>query len=674
MRIPLLPIALLTIMAADLCAQEVPPRIDLDLIDTSVRPGDDFYQYACGRWLARTSVPDGVPRVNTFSEQIESLNRTIQDILEEAARDSLLPAGDVRRKLGDFFASGVQAASLRSCDSPALKRELELIAAISCPADLQRALARLQLYGFCPLFQISDPELWELRHVHELFLRQDGLGLPARGYYLNENARASEVREKYTRHISRMFELLGFPHADAARDARTVLAIETRLASLWMPDVGRTEFRKLYNKTSLMKLGKLIPAFSWPEYFAEWQITAPEHVILGQPDYFKELGKMLTAVDLEDWRTYLRWTFIHGAAKYLGSDLLDEHTSFYTVYLSGYTQPIPRSERVAYAIGLAMPEAIGKLYVERCCPPEVRDEVLALIENLRRAFRRRIERLAWMGDDEKRRSLDKLEAMTFLVGGSDTYDDYAALEIDRRCYLSNLLRARQYARGRKLALLGKPVDRSGWTVLPQSESGWYDANRNTVTLPAASLQPPLFVPGGDPACNYGGLGTAIAHEMTHGFDTQGRQFDKNGKQLGFWKRRQPKGFKKRTEILVRQYDAFEALDGYRVDGRVTLMENLADYGGVVIAFDALQLILEAHAGPLVVAGFTPEQRFFLAYAQKWKDVIRDDALIESLRGPHAPARLRAIGPLLNMDAFYRAFDIQPTDVMYRPPEERVSVW
>jgi putative endopeptidase len=441
-----------------------------------------------------------------------------------------------------------------------------------------------------------------------------------------------------------------------------------------MPDVGRTEFRKLYNKTNLKKLGKLIPAFSWRDIFAEWQIKAPEHVILGQPDYFKELGKMLAAVDSEDWKVYLRWMFIHGVAKYLGPDLLDEHTHFYTVFLSGYTQPIPRSERVAYAVGLAMPEAIGKLYVERCCPAEVRDEVQALISNLRRAFHRRIEQLAWMGDSEKRRSLEKLEAMTFLIGGPDTYDDYAALEIDRRCYLSNLLRARQYARSQKLAQLGKPVDRSGWTVLPQSQSCWYDPNRNTVTLPAASLQPPLFVPGGDPAGNYGGLGTAIAHEMTHGFDTQGRRFDKNGKQLIFWKRRQPKGFKKLTEILVQQYDAFEALDAHHVDGRVTLMENLADHGGLVIAFDALQLNLESHAEARAVAGFTAEQRFFLAHAQKWKDVIRDDVLIESLRGPHAPARSRAIGPLLNMDAFYQAFDIQPTDAMYRPPKERVTVW
>lgn len=650
------------------------PGFDPSLMDRSVEPGDDFYRYACGSWIDRTELPDGVPRYNTYSENDEAMIATVIRILDAASGDSSLTQTESARSLGAFYASAMDTATIDRLGVAPLSGEMKRIEKISNQNDLQHAITRLQLYGFSPLFRIDEPEEWRLKETYELLLRPAGLGLPGTHYYARSDTAAESLRSDYADHVARMFELLGEDSATARQRSGVVLRIENRLAAARSDRSGGASGGD-YSVHSVESLDKLMSAFDWGRYFAEIGASGAAQIQLDDRRYFKELDSILEEFPLSDWQTYLSWVLVDDTARYLSHPFRKAQRRFFSVRLRGHTKKVSREERAFFTIDSCMPEAVGLCYREEAFPPETEAMVLEMTGDLKAAFRRRIQSSAIIGKKEKSRHIEKLDSMKILVGGPDEYYGYAGLKIDRSEYLWNALRSRRYNTERRIAKCGQPVDHYRWRVYPQSMSGWYYVNQNQVIYPAASIQPPLFVPGGDPASNYGAMGTGIAHEITHGFDVQGRQFDAKGKHRGWWVWLKSRfGSDQNEKLLVDQFDSSEALEGYFVSGEGTLMENMADLGGLVIAWDALQLAIQKGAPDDTIDGFTSSQRFFLAYAQKWKEVIDEDHLTGTLAGPHAPARFRASNPLCHLPAFYEAFDIKPGEAMWRDEDERAELW
>ena len=654
------------------------PPLDPKNMDTSVKPQDDFFLYANGGWIKRTEIPPEYTRWGSFNELIEHNNDALHDIAEKAQNTKVDPRmAPETEKVGDFYASGMDEKTIESVRTKPLDAEFKAVEAINDRANLLKEIAHLHSMGIDVLFEFgSHPDSKD--STHELAqAAQGGLGLPDRDYYTKTDEASKKLRDQYVAHAAKMLTLLGDPAPKASEEARKILALETKLAEASRTRVQLRDPIKNYNKMPVRQLQDLTADWNWNDYFKALNLLTPQDVNVQQPEFFKTADQVFKDTPMDDWKAYLRWHLINAAAPDLSKDFVDEDFNFRERILRGAQQIKPRWKRVIESEDEAIGEALGKLYVAFNFPPEAKARALELVNNLKEALADRIKTLEWMDQPTKEQALKKLAAMQVKIGYPNKWLDYSLLPIDRGAYVLNEMRASQFETNRELNKIGKPVDRTEWGMTPPTVNAYYQPNRNEIVFPAGILQPPFFYANADDAVNYGGIGAVIGHEMTHGFDDQGRQFDADGNLRDWWSPKSAEEFKKRSQAVVKQYNEYEPLPGLHVNGELTQGENIADIGGVKLAYAALQKALDKHPEERnrKIDGFTPEQRFFLSFAAIWRSKIRDeDQKLRLNTDPHSPAQYRVNGPLSDLQEFAKAFNVPDGAPMVRSADKRVNIW
>ncbi len=647
------------------------PAIDPANMDKSVVPGNDFDTYANGGWKKLNPLPADRSRFGSFDKLAEVAEKQVNDLVKTTAAANN-PQGSVGYQIATLFNSGMDTAKIEKQGLEFLAPYLKKIDEISSPEDVQQAIIRFHQYGISTLFGFYGSADARNSNMVIAQLTQAGMGMPDRDYYLNDDARSVDLRIKYITYMTTMFKLIGNDAGTSATNAMKVMAIETRLAQAAMTRLERRDPNKTYNKVTTAELVKLSPVFNWNRYFADLGVGDPGSVNLNQPAFIKEISNMLTEISVEDWKLYFKWNMINETASFLSSDFVQASFDFYSKAMTGTEVMRPRWKRVLEVTSGTLSEALGQLYVKTYFPQEAKDRMVKLVENLRVSLGERIQGLEWMSPETKQKGLDKLHAITVKIGYPDKWRDYSALEIKDDAYVLNVLRANKFETDFNLAKINKPVDKLEWGMSPQTVNAYYNPMINEIVFPAAILQPPFFFKDGDDAVNYGAIGVVIGHEMSHGFDDQGRKFDKTGNLTDWWTPEDSKRFDERTKVLVDQFNSFVVLDSIHADGKLCLGENIADLGGLNISHQAF---LKVNTQKDPIDGFTPEQRFFLAYAHVWGQNIRDKEILRRTKEDvHSLGRLRVLGPLRNLPEFYAAFDVKPDQKMYLEPEKRVKIW
>jgi predicted metalloendopeptidase len=668
----------LALLATGLQAAQPAPLasgIDQSAIDRSVRPQDDFYRHVNGRWIDTTTIPADRGRFGSFDKLAEDTQEQVRAVIEGLAttRDAADPD---QQKIHDLYRSFMDEERLERVGTAPLQPLLARVDAVQSAGQLAALMAQHNRIGLgAPLGGYVGQDAKDAtRYI--LSLGQSGLGLPDRDYYLQDEARLKDIRDQYLAHIERLLTLAGV--ANARDQAQQVLAIETALARVQWSRVDNRDPVKRYNKFEVGKLPGLTPDFNWQAFLDTFGVgDKASEVIVGQPSYVTAMAELLQQQPLAAWKAYFRWQVVSGLAPYLNKAMVDERFAFTGTTLRGVQENRPRWKRGVTLVDGVIGEGVGKLYVARHFPPESKRRMEQLVANLVEAYRGSIDTLAWMGPETRARAKAKLAKFNTMIAYPDTWRDYSSLAISADDLVGNLLRGEQYDHERNIARLGKPVDRGEWSMTPQTVNAYYSATLNTIVFPAAILQPPFFNAAADDAVNYGGIGAVIGHEISHGFDDQGSQFDGDGNLVGVpgWFTEADIGnFKARTERLVAQYAAIEPVKGFAINGKLTLGENIADTSGLAIAYKAYKLSLGGKPSP-VIDGLSGEQRLFYGWAQVWRSKSRENEMVAMLKSdPHAPAFTRGGVPPTNIDAFYEAFGIKPGDGMYRAPEQRVSLW
>ena len=655
-----------------------PPPLDPKNMDTSIKPQDDFFMYADGGWIKRTEIPPEYSRWGGFNELIERNNDALHSIAEEAVNTHVDPRfAPEAQKVGDYYASGMDEKTIEAMRTKPLEDEFKSIDAIKDRNDLLKEVAHLHTIGVDALFDFSSGQDAK-DSTHEIAQAvQGGLGMPDRDYYTKTDEASKKLRDQYVDHVAKMLTILGEPAATASDHARKILALETKLAEASRTRVQLRDPQKNYNKMPLSQLQNLTPDWNWSDYFKDISLLEPPNINVHQPEFFKTADDVFKSTPIEDWKAYLRWHLINATAGELSKDFVDEDFNFNQRVLHGTQEIKPRWKRVIASTDDAIGEALGKLYVAFDFPPQAKARALELVNNLKEALSDRIKTLEWMDEPTKQEALEKLAAMRVKIGYPDKWLDYSMLQIDRGPFVSNAIRADKFEVTRELNKVGKPVDPTEWGMTPPTVNAYYNPNMNEIVFPAGILQPPFFYANADDAINYGGIGAVIGHEMTHGFDDQGRQFDAAGNLRDWWTPESAAKFKERSQAIVNQYNEYEPLPGLHVNGELTQGENIADLGGAKLAYAALQKALEKNpqARAEKIDGFTPEQRFFLSFATIWKSKQRDEDLKLRLNtDPHSPAHYRVDGPLSDLPEFQKAFNLPDNCPMVRPPDKRVNIW
>jgi putative endopeptidase len=652
------------------------PAFDIQNMDTTVKPGDDFFVYTNGTWLKNNPIPADKNSRNVFDELVERNRTNIKEIIIDAATSKDIPAGSNKQKIGTFYNSGMDTVKIEEQGIAPVKMFFDKIDAIKTIDDVQITGAFFQSYSVSPFFYFFSNQ--DSKNSSSVIAQcyQAGIGLPDRDYYFNNDESTKNIREKYLEHLKKMFVLLKYEPAVAEKNANTVMRIETQLAKASFTNVENQDPQKTYNKYDMEGLKKLTPDINWNAYFTQTGYPGLKEINIYQPAFFMELGKMLKTVPVEDWKTFLRWQLINSTASFLSKDFEQQNFDFYYTTLSGQEKMAPRWKRVLDVTSGSLGEAIGQLYVEKYFPPAAKERMTDLVMNLKKSLKQRIENLSWMGPQTKEEALAKLNNMGVKVGYPNKWRDYSALGITSASYVMNILNSQAFEFKFTMDKVGKPVDREEWGMTPQTVNAGYYPNKNEIVFPAGILQPPFFNLDADDAVNYGAIGMVIGHEMTHGFDNHGRQFDKDGNLRDWWTKEDSKQFDERTSILVDQYNKFEVLDSAFVNGKLTLGENIADLGGATIAYSAYKLSLEGKDNPKPIDGFTNYQRFFLAYAQIWRTNMRDAELRKRVKtDEHSPAKVRINGVVYNMPEFYEAFpEVKEGSRLFRPADQRPVIW
>ncbi len=645
--------------------------VDMQYADDSIRPQDDLYRYLNGKWLANFRIPPDKASYSIFTalrDETDRQLRAVVDGLEHA------PQRDAEaQKVADLYASFMDEARIDALGLAPLQSEFRDIDALTDKRSLPGLIARFNRgIGSAP-YDISIQQDARDSSKYAVSLSQSGLGLPDRDYYISGNAKFAAVRRQYRAHIATMLAKAGV--ADAATSAGAILRLETALAKIQWTKVENRDPIKTYNKTLIADLPRLMPDYDWQRYVGAMGFAGKvDYVIIAQPSYFKRLAGLIDATPLPVWRAYFKWHLLNAAAPYLSKPFVDENFAFAGTVLSGIPQNRPRWQRSLALVNAAMGEALGKLYVAKYFPPQNKARIRALVENLIAAYRRDIGTLDWMSPPTRQGALAKLDKLVMKIGYPERWRDYGALVIRRDDLFGNVERADEFEYKRDLAKLGKPVDRSEWFMPPQTVNAYYNPLMNEIVFPAAILQPPYFDVHADDAANYGGIGAVIGHEISHGFDDHGSQFDADGNLHDWFTPQDHAKFAAKTRALVAQYDRYEPVPGFHVNGKLTLGENIADNSGLAIAHTAYQIALAGKPAP-VIGGLTGDQRFFYGWVGVWRGKMREAETIRMLKiDPHSPADVRGDAPVRNLAAFYSAFGVRPADKMYLPPDQRVSIW
>jgi putative endopeptidase len=667
MRIPLLAMftATLGLVAA---------RADINPanFDKTVKPGDDFYRYANGRWLATHPIPASYGFYGSFNEVNDRNQDALHTILENAVQADAPSAN--QKLVGDLYASGMDVAAIDAAGIAPLRGEFARVAAIRTRADVTAAISRLHRLGVDAGFAFASEQ--DPKDSAQVIAGsgQSGLGLPDRDYYFRPDPKSVRIRELYVAHVGRMLVLAGDTPAEAQAAAATVMKLETALAQASKTTTDLRDPVANYHKLPLAEVSRLTPAFDWPVYFAGLGLASPPDIDVGQPDFLRAFNALLVSTPAADWRVYLHWHLLHAAAPYLSASFVQENFSFYGRTLNGTLELRERWKRVLGTVDGSVGEALGQLYVAEYFPPQAKVRMLKLIGNLRAALRDRLAAVDWMDEPTRAAAITKLDALGVKVGYPDKWKDYSQLRIDRGPYVLNVFRAQEFNVRRDLRKIGHPVDRTEWQMTPPTVNAYYDPNMNEIVFPAGILQSPFFDAKADDAVNYGGIGAIIGHEMTHGFDDEGRQFDLHGNLTDWWSPASAARFKALAAGIISQFNAYVVEPGLHVNGELTQGENIADLGGVKIAYAALEKAL-AGKPRTKIGGFTPEQRFFLSFATVWRENNRPESLrLQVNTDPHSPPRFRADGPLSNLPEFARAFNVPEGAFMRRPEAERVVIW
>ncbi|NRR33167.1 M13 family peptidase [Oxalobacteraceae bacterium] len=643
-------------------------------MEPGIRAQDDFFVSLNGKWLAQTEIPADKSSWGSFEKLDDETKPQLRAIIEAAAANAERPAGSDAQRIGDFYASYMDEARLEQLGLAPLQAELDKIAALRDKKELAAVIARFQRLGFGAPYAlgIHQDNKDSTRYVADLV--QDGLGLPDRDYYLKKNdAKLAGTLANYQQHVSKLLALAGNPRA--AADARAIVALETEMAKLQWSKVQLRDPVKLYNKTSLNKLFELVPGYDWDSYLKDSGITGKaDYVNVAQPSYMSGFARLLDKTPLATWQAYFQWRAIHASAAYLPRAFAEENFAFYGTILSDVKEQEPRWKRAVNATDGALGESLGKLYVEQHFPAERKARMETLVQNLMAAYKQSIDTLDWMSPATKLQAQDKLSKFTTKIGYPKRWIDYSSLTVSKDDLLGNVLRSSAFSYDREINKLGKPIDREEWGMTPQTVNAYYNPEMNEIVFPAAILQPPFFDADADDAVNYGGIGAVIGHEISHGFDDEGAQYDGDGNLRDWWTKADHKQFAARSKMLVQQYSAFSPVRGYHVNGKLTLGENIADNSGIAIAYKAYKLSLNGQTAP-VIDGLSGDQRFYMGFAQVWRSKVREAQQLVYLKvDPHSPDRFRANGSVRNQTGFYEAFNVKPGDKMYLPPKQRVSMW
>lgn len=662
---------LLSCADAKKSAQKAVPPIDPANLDKTVLPGNDFDTYANGGWKKLNPLPSDRGRFGSFDKLAEVAEKQLNDLVKTTAA-STNAKGSVADKIATLFNSGMDTVKIEKQGLEYLTSYFSEIDKISTPDEVQQAIVRFHQYGLSPLFGLYAAADARNSSMVIAQLTQAGIGMPDRDYYLNEDPRSIDLRSKYVNYMTVIFKLMGNDEATSASQAKKVMAIETQLAKVSMSLLERRDPNKTYNKVTTEELVKLSPGFNWNRYFTDLGVGNPGSINLNQPTFVREISNILSSVPVEDWKIYLKWNLINGTAPYLSADYVKASFDFYVKAMTGTEVMRPRWKRVLGVTSGALSEALGQLYVKAYFPQEAKDRMIKLVANLRISLGERIQNLEWMSPETKQKGSDKLNAINVKIGYPDKWRDYSGLEIEDDAYVLNVLRADKFETEFNLNKINKPVDKLEWEMSPQTVNAYYSPDKNEIVFPAAILQPPFFFKDGDDAVNYGAIGVVIGHEMTHGFDDQGRKFDKEGNLTDWWTPEDGKRFDERSKVLVDQYNGYTVLDSVHADGQLSLGENIADLGGLNISYQAFQ---KANTQKDPIDGFTPEQRFFLAYAHVWGQNIRDKEILRRTKEDvHSLGRFRVLGPLKNLPEWYAAFDVKPDQAMYLAPDKRAKIW
>jgi putative endopeptidase len=638
-------------------------------MDKTVRPQDDLFQFANGTWLRDVPIPPDRASYGVDSMMTEHSLLQQRDLIE-AGQISSDPEA---RKVSDLYSSYMNEARVERLGIKPLRAELQLAASIKNASDIGPLMGHLDRIGIAsPIATAVRPDS-KHSSQYAFWLNQSGLGLPDRDYYLSDDARLVGFRTKYREHVEKMLHLLG--DAGAGKDADKIVALETAMAKLQWTRVANRDAQKTYNPKTMSQLEKEAPAIDWNGYFTEAGLTsALPTMVIRQPDYLQGLSGLIESIPLTTWRTYFRYRVLSSRAPFLSRAFVEEDFAFNQGVLQGTQQAPDRWKRGTQLVDRLVGEASGKLYVAKYFPPATKARIDELVRNLLKAYAASIDRLPWMSAATKVEAQEKLRKINVKIGYPDQWRDYSALQISPDDLLGNVRRAQQFERNRKLVQLAGPVDRAEWNMTAPTVNAYYNPSVNEIVFPAGILQPPLFDPAADDAFNYGSAGATIGHEISHGFDDQGSRYDSDGNLRDWWTADDHAKFKAQTELLIKEYDAFEPVPGFHVNGALTLGENIADIAGIEIAYKAYLASLNGRTPP-VIDGMTADQRFYIGFAQSWLGKRRDESTIAGVKSdPHSPEKYRTNGVVVHMPSFYSAFSVKPGDKMYLAPEQRVTLW
>ncbi len=662
-------ILMCTCLAA--CTQPQESGFDLANFDKSVRPQDDFYRYVNGTWLANTEIPADKSNYGSFSILYDESEENLRAIIEESANKQDKEPGSDEQKVGDFYQSYLDTIRVEELGVTPIEDELKQIANLKNKKDVLKHMAYLQKIGVQIPVAIGIDQDMKKSDTYIVYLHQSGLGLPDRDYYFQAAAKFKTIREKYKAYITRLFNLAGQTGAEAA--AARIMEVEMEIAKNHWTRIENRDRDKTYNKYDMTKLSSLTPAFDWRLFLSEAGLKDGS-LIVRQPSYLQEFNTIFNLVSTADWRTYLTWKVLDGAATLLSDDFVNAKFEFRGKTLSGIEVNRPRWKRAVNAVNATMGEVVGRIYVARHFKPAAKKRMESLVENLKFSFSEGLNRLEWMGEGTKKEALAKLDKFTTKIGYPNRWKDYSKLEVRPDDLAGNFRRSNLVEYEREIEKLGQPIDREEWFMTPQQVNAYYNPPMNEIVFPAAILQPPFFNMAADNAVNYGGIGAVIGHEVSHGFDDQGRKSDGNGNLREWWTEEDEKEFSKRAQVMIDQYDAYNPIDSLHVKGGLTLGENIADLAGLTLAFRAYKKSLNGKPAA-VIDGFTGEQRVFIGWAQVWRRLYRDDELRRRLlTDPHSPSQYRCNGIVSNMPEFYAAFDVKEGDGLYQTEEQRVKIW